>query len=200
MTNTFQGAVDGLAEPVDDHVDIFSRRDIRWRQQHVIATAAVDRAARRITGKAALEPRRLDLAVALESGIERLSLGAIGHELDRPEQAAPADVADMPVIAKTVGQPPLEMTAKFLHPVEQPFFSDHPLHFKRRRTGERVREIGVPVLESARSLPDRTDDAPAREHCADRLIAAAQPLGDSLDIRGDAFLLPGVARTGAAHA
>src|ERR1700741_4099103 len=119
MTNTFQGAVDGLAKPVDDHVDIFSRRDIGRRQQHVIAAAAVDRAARRIAGKAALERRRLDFLVELESGIERLSRGAIGNQLDRPEQAAPTDVADMPVIAKTVGQSPLEMAAEFLYPVEQ---------------------------------------------------------------------------------
>ena len=63
-----------------------------------------------------------------------------------------------------------------------------------------MRQIGVAVLERARALPDGVDDVPAREHGADRLIAAAQSLGDGLDIGRDAFLLPRVQRAGAAHA
>src|SRR5882757_2403881 len=144
MTNTFQSAVDGMAEPVDDHIDIFSRCDVGRRQQHVIAAAAVDRSARRITGKPAFERRRLDLVIELESRIERLSRGAIGDQLNRPEQAAPADVADVPVIAKTVGQLPLEMTAEFLHPVQQPFLADNPLHFDLLRTRGPLRSTRFP--------------------------------------------------------
>ena len=40
----------------------------------------------------------------------------------------------------------------------------------------------------------------ACEHRADRLVAAAQPLGDRLDVGRNAFLLPGMRRAGAAHA
>ena len=63
-----------------------------------------------------------------------------------------------------------------------------------------MRQIGVAVLERARALPDGVDDLAAREHRADRLIAAAQSLGDRLDVGRDALLLPGVQRAGAAHA
>ena len=56
------------------------------------------------------------------------------------------------------------------------------------------------VLERARACADGVDDLAAREHRADRLVAAAEPLCDRLDVRRDAFLLPGVRRAGAAHA
>ena len=55
----------------------------------------------------------------LERGIERGARGAIGHQFDGLEQAAPANVADMPVIAEAFGQPPFEMRAAILDPVEQ---------------------------------------------------------------------------------
>ena len=40
----------------------------------------------------------------------------------------------------------------------------------------------------------------AEQHGADRLVAAAQPLGDGHEVGRDAFLLAGVQRAGAAHA
>ena len=46
----------------------------------------------------------------------------------------------------------------------------------------------------------RLDDTAADQNAADRLIAAAQTLGDDLNVRRDALLLPGVHRAGAAHA
>ena len=46
----------------------------------------------------------------------------------------------------------------------------------------------------------RLDDLRRDQHAADRLVAAAQALGDHLDVRRDALLLPGVHRAGAAHA
>src|SRR5437588_12206001 len=82
MTNTFQRSVDGLAEPVDDHVDILRCRNIGRRQQHVVAAAAIRRSARGVTGKATLEGSRLDPRVELERGIERFTAGAIGHQFD----------------------------------------------------------------------------------------------------------------------
>src|SRR6267378_2098436 len=75
-----------------------------------------------------------------------------------------------------------------------------PLHLKCRRAGEGVREISMSVLESSRALPDRVDDISACEHRADRLVAAAESLGDGLDVGRDALLFPRVKRSGAAHA
>ena len=75
----------------------------------MVAAAAIHGAAGRIAGKPAFERGGLDLLVELEGGIERLAGCAIRHQLDGLEQAAPADIADMAVIAEALGQPPLEM-------------------------------------------------------------------------------------------
>src|ERR1041385_7458553 len=120
----------------------------------MIAAAAVHRAASRIAGEAVLECGSLDALVELEGGIERRAAGAIGHQLDGLEQAAAADIADVAVIAEPLGQPALELSPEFPDPLEQLLFVDDALHLERRRAGERVREIGVPMLERARALPD----------------------------------------------
>src|SRR5438445_1292469 len=112
MTHTLQRAVDGLAQAVDDHIDIVRRRDIGRREQDVIAAATVHASARGIAAKAAFEGDGLDALVQFQRGIERRAVTAIGDELDGLEQAAPPDVADMPVITKTLGQPPLELSAE----------------------------------------------------------------------------------------
>src|SRR3979409_1810168 len=118
----------------------------------MVAAAAIHRPAGRITGEAACERGGLDPLVELEAGIERVAAGAICDELDGLEQAAPADIADVPVIAETLDQPPLEVIAEIPDPFEQFLFTNNPLHLKRRRAGERVREIGMSVLESSRAL------------------------------------------------
>ena len=72
-----------------------------------------------IAAEAAFERDRLDPLVQFQRRIERRAGGAIGDEFDGLEQAAAPDVADMPVIAKTLGQPPFELRAESFHPVEQ---------------------------------------------------------------------------------
>jgi len=96
--------------------------------------------------------------------------------------------ADVPVITEALGQPSLEVNAEIPDSFEQFLFADDPLHLERRCTGERVRHICMSVLESSRALPDRVDDISTCEHRADRLVAAAESLGDGLDIRGNPLL------------
>src|SRR6266436_10454523 len=153
----------------------------------MVAAAAVHRPPDGITGEADFERGGLDPLVELEAWIERFAAGPIGDQLDGLEQAASADVADVPVIAQALRQSSLEVTAEIPDPFEQFLFSDNPLHLKRRRAGEGVREISMSVLESSRTLPDRVDDISACEHRADRLVAAAESLGDGLDVGRDAF-------------
>jgi len=76
---------------------------------------------------------------------------AIGHQLDRPEQAAAPDIADVAVVAEALGQAMLEVAAKLLDAVEQLFLGDDPLHLERGGAGEGMGEIGVSVLERARA-------------------------------------------------
>src|SRR5665811_2115539 len=93
-----------MVQPVDDYVDIVRRRDVGWREQDMIAAAAVHRSARRVAGKPAFERRGLDPLIELERGIERRARCAIGNQFDGLEEAAPTDVADVPVIAEALGQ------------------------------------------------------------------------------------------------
>ena len=113
----------------------------------MVAAAAVGGSARRIAAKAALERDRLDPLVQFQRGIERRTGATIGDELDGVEQAAAPDVADMAVVAEALGQPPLELSSENPDPVEQLLIIDHPLHLERRRAGQRVRQIGMAVLE-----------------------------------------------------
>src|SRR6478672_2492540 len=166
----------------------------------MIAAAAVHGSAARVAAQPAFEGYGLDPLIELERGIERRARGAIGDQFDRLEQAAPANVTDVTVIAEALGQPSFELSPTLLHPVEQPLLADDLLHLERRGTGHGMCKVSVPVQESAGTLPDGFDDLPARQHCSDRLIAAAQPFGHGLDVGCDAFLLPRMARAGAPHA
>src|ERR1700730_5498460 len=115
----------------------------------MVAAAAVRRAAGRIAAEAAFERGGLDSLVELEAGVERRAAGAIGHQFDRPEQAAASDVADVTVIAKPLGQAALELSSAGLHLVEQMLVVDDPLHLERGGAGQGMGEIGVSVLERA---------------------------------------------------
>src|SRR5450759_4109017 len=200
MTNTFQRIVDGMVQPVDDCVDIVRRRYVGWREQDMIAAAAVHRPARRVAGKPAFERCGLDPLIELERGIEWRARSTIGNQFDGLEEAAPTDVADVPVIAEALGQPPLKMIAKVLYPVEQLLFANNLLHLKRRGTSHRMGEVGMSVLESTRTPPDGVYDPRARQHGADRLIAATESFCDGLDVGRYALLFPCVKRARAAHA
>src|SRR5258708_18738304 len=104
----------------------------------MVAVTAVHGSAPRVAAKPAFERRGLDPLMELERGIERRPGGAIGDQLDRLEQAAAADVADMPVIAEALGEPPFELNPKVLHSVEQPLLADDFLHLERRGAGHRM--------------------------------------------------------------
>ncbi len=86
------------------------------------------------------------------------------------------------------------------HGVEEVVAHDHLLHCERRGTGHGVAEVRVAMVEHAAALGEGLDDLALRQHRADRLVAAAQPLGDREEIGRHAFLLARVQRAGAAHA
>src|SRR5260221_8964320 len=156
----------------------------------MIPLAAVHSSAHRVATEPAFEGCGFNPQIELERRIERRARGAVGDQFDRLKQAAAADIADMAMIAEALGQPPFELRATRLHFVEQSLLADDLLYLQRRGAGHRMRQIGVAVLECARTLPEGVDDLAAREHGADRLIAATQSLGDGLDIGRNTFLLP----------
>ena len=56
------------------------------------------------------------------------------------------------------------------------------------------------MLEKAGAVPDGIKDGLTAQHCPDRLIAAAEPLGNGDDIRADRIGLGGKEMAGAPHA
>src|SRR5260370_6851534 len=113
----------------------------------MIAAAALHGSARRVAGKPAFERRGLDPLIELERGIERRARCAIGNQFDGLEEAAPTDVADVPVIAEALGQPPLKMIAKVLYPFEQLLFAVNLLPLKPRGTSHRIPRVRISLLQ-----------------------------------------------------
>ena len=103
-------------------------------------------------------------------------LARSAHQLDAPEQAAAADVADVRMIAERVAQQAARSRAPLSRTRgQQSVALDHLLHGERRGASHRVTEVRVAVLEEAAALRHRIDDSSLRQHGADRLVAAAQP-------------------------
>ena len=126
--------------------------------------------------------------------------GAVGHELQRAEQAAAADIADTVVVAEPLQQQPLQRLTLARDVGDQAVLAQDPLHLECRGAGDRVRLVGVAVHEPAGAVAQRGDDPARHQDAADRRIAAAEALGHRLDIGRHALLLPGVQGAGAAHA
>src|SRR5579883_2598055 len=106
-----QRVVHCAAQAVDDLVDLACGDDEGRCQQDVVAARAVDRAAHWIDHQPAGHRRLLDPGVQLTGGIERRLGHPVLDQLDRLEQAAAADVADMGMVAEALAQPPAEMRA-----------------------------------------------------------------------------------------
>ena len=126
-----------------------ARRDVGRRDDDVVALLAVDRAAHRIAGQAARDGLRLDALVQLQRRIEDRLGGAVGDELQRPEQAAAANVADMAVVAEAFLQGGLQRCAHRADVVQQVVLADDSLHLQRGGAGDRMRLIGLAVQEAA---------------------------------------------------
>ena len=106
----------------------------------------------------------------------------------------------MAVVAEAFRQRGFQPRAHRADIVQQAVVADDPLHFQRGGAGDRMRLIGLAVQEPAGARGQRLNDPVGDQNPADRLVAAAETLGDDLDVRRDALLLPGVHRAGAAHA
>ena len=81
----------------------------------MVALDAVDRAAHRIDHEAPRHRLALDARVELERGIERSLARAVGNELERPKEPAPADIADERVLPKALLEAPLKAPAHCDH-------------------------------------------------------------------------------------
>jgi len=106
----------------------------------------------------------------------------------------------MRVVAEAFAEPSAQGRAHRLHIGQEIVASDRLLHGERGGAGHGMGHIGVAVLEEARAAGEGVVDVVGQQHRADRLVAAAQPLGNGHQVGRDAFLLAGVQGAGATHA
>ena len=106
----------------------------------------------------------------------------------------------MAMVAEPLRQPRRQLCAARHDIGQQIVVADHLLHRQRRGTRHRVGLIGLAMHERAGPLAKHIDHLLADQNPANRLIPAAEPLGDHLDIRRNPFLFPGMHRPGPAHA
>ena len=166
----------------------------------MVARFSVDGAAHRVANQAAGHRLRLDPRVELELGIEGRLGGAVGDQLDGPQQAPAADVADMAVVGEAIDERALQRFAHLAHPGQQAVLADRALDGQRGGAGNRMAHIGMAVLEETAALADGAVDLAADQQRADRLVAGPQTLGHGEQVGGHAFGLAGEQRAGAAHA
>src|SRR4029434_9275059 len=101
----------------------------------------------------------------------------IGDQLDRLKQSSPADFTDVRVVGKCLIELGPEPPALASAACDQLSTFEHTLHGKRGCARDRMADVRVAVLEKAAAATDRVNDARADQHCADRLVSAAEPLG-----------------------
>src|SRR5687767_5600835 len=194
------GGIDRLVKAFGDRRQLILGGDEWRRDQDVVAALTVDRPAHRIHEQTARHRLALDLRVQFRFRVERRLARAIRDQLHTPEQAASADVADMRMLIKALAQHCAKRCATLAHLRQQTFALDHMLDGERGRTGDRVSEVGVTVLEESAAGGHRIDDALLCKRGADRLVASAETLGDRHQVRDDAFLFARVQRAGPPHA
>ena len=154
-----KGRLDAAIEAFDDEIDVGRRCDIRRRQQNVITALAIDGAGARIAGEPSLEHGVLDLHVDGQTRIERCLRLPIRNKLERPEQSAPANVADARMIAKSRAKPLAELVSPGGNVLNEIALEDDALNRKRGRTGNRMRRVGMSMSMQAGTAPQRVDDA-----------------------------------------
>src|SRR3546814_20043374 len=106
----------------------------------------------------------------------------------------------MVVVAKPLDQAALQLVAPLHHVCQQVVAADGLLHRKSSRGSHGMAHVGVAVLEEARALRERFENLAGQQHRADRLVAAAEALGDGHEVGRDAVLLAGMQGAGAPHA
>src|SRR5688500_18082428 len=98
-------------------VDLRGLEDVGRGKQHMVAALAVDRTRHRVAQEASVERRLLEPRMNASRRVERLLACALVDELERPEKAAPTDVADVRMLSKSGAQRALERLAHRFHPV-----------------------------------------------------------------------------------
>src|SRR5262245_52016224 len=191
--------VDCLSETFDGCVDLRGVNDERRRNQNMVTPRAIHRAAHWIDHQPPRHRFAFDAGMHLQFRVERLFDAAIEHQLDAVKQAAPADIADIRMIAETLAQSARQVSTLLAHVGEQVVAINDLLHRQRCRASERMSHIGVAVLKGAGAVRNCGEDPWADQQRTDGSETTTHALGDRHQIRVYPFLLAGVQGARSAH-
>ena len=143
-------------------------------------------AAARIDQQAAIERFGLGALVHGQRRIERRLGLPVGDELHRLEQPAPADVADIGMIAEALPTKScVSRVSGLIDATEKALLANDALDRERGGASDRMRIVGLPMLERARATRHGVIDFARADHRADRLVAGAEPLPQGHDVGND---------------
>ena len=138
--------------------------------------------------------------MGLQRRVQRFLGVAVGDQLDAAEQPPAPDIADIRMLPERGFQTFLQTRTHGVDVFHQAGARHDLDHLVGGCGGDGVADIGVAVLEQARAVPERVIDLSRKQRRPDRLIAAAETLGDGGDIGADAFLFLREDGAGPAHA
>ncbi len=144
--------IDGRTESLDHCFQLGLAGNEGRRQQDVVATLAVDRAAHRVDHQTTRHGLLLDSRVQLARRVEGRLAAALVHQLDAAKQTAAAQLAHMRVSAERGLQRAGQELTVVAHFVHQAIARYHFLHGQRRGAGHRMAQVGVAMLEEAAAL------------------------------------------------
>ena len=170
-------------------VELGGCQDIWRRKQDMIAQPPIYGPAHRVTEQAIVQRPLLDRCVQSPFRRERLLAGAIRNHLYCPKETAPANIAHMRMIAKSLTQPRTHVPSKNLDMLQQPPLADDLLDRKRCCSRHRVPAVGMAVLEITRTIYDNIINFALAQHRTYRLVACPQAFSNRNNVRDNPFLL-----------
>ena len=157
------------------------------RNSSICASVMTSGGASRITSAAAALTRNPASRAATSTG-----LAASERQHDAAQQSAAADVVDQRVTQRLDAV--MQRLAEHVGAPDQIVVGQHPQHGERRGRADRVAAERAAVQAGGEQFADAAD----RQAGADRQTAA-EALGQGHDVGGDAVVLVGEKRAGAAH-
>lgn len=176
------GGINRVAQSFHNVIDGCTVNDKRWRNQDVVASTPVGGPRSRIDTQPAFHCGAMD---AVGSRVRRCEWGlliAVGDQLDRPEEAAAANIADIGVIAEAFLQGTLQPLALAPDIRQQAITTDHPLDCQSGRAGNWMAYIAKSVHEGPRAASDAVEYFLGQQDRPDRLVTASETLGGSQQV------------------
>lgn len=202
MLYLLEDAVHNAGGAAHDFLHILGRDSVRGREQEVVALVAVGAAGRgeETHAVALVKSAHAHAASDVQLGVKGLLGDLVGNELDAPEHAASADVANVGVVLEGLAQQVAEEDAHEARVGHELGLVHDALHLECRHDVERMALVCLAVLESRAAFLQALDHPLVDQQSRDGTIACGQTLAHGLDVGHDVVMLPGMHKSGSAQA